>query len=91
MEACALIVATRPDVPADMTALPPEILDDIARRLDKQSLVNLALTCKKIYASATGALYQSYSNRAPPAKAPFHLFLRTICERPDLAAQVKAV
>jgi hypothetical protein len=51
----------------------------------------LALTCKKTNISANDVLYKTYLNRTAPANAPFYLFVRTLCERPDLAAKVKLV
>jgi hypothetical protein len=41
--------------------------------------------------SATKILYKAYINRESPSITPFALFLRTLCERPDLAEKVKVV
>jgi hypothetical protein len=71
--------------------LPNELLDAIATPLDKPSLCSFALTCRKTHPAAIDALYKDYRNPAPPSKAPFTPFLRTICERPDLAAKVKNI
>jgi hypothetical protein len=76
---------------AKFTKLPTEILDQITSLLPRSALLAFALTSKKASASATDTLYKTYLNRTAPAKAPFHLFLRTICERSDLAARVKRV
>lgn len=72
-------------------ALPTELLDQVASLLPRSALRALALTSKKANVSAMDTLYKTYLNRTAPAKAPFHLFLRTICEGPDLAAKVKRV
>ncbi|KAF9701294.1 hypothetical protein EKO04_000091 [Ascochyta lentis] len=69
--------------------LPNELLDAIVALLDQPSHYALALTCKATNPSASGALYSTYTNRDAPSKAPFHLFLRTLCERSELAAMVK--
>ncbi|KAI4621810.1 hypothetical protein J4E80_004183 [Alternaria sp. BMP 0032] len=71
--------------------LPTELLDQIAGLLPRSALRALALASKKANVSAIDTLYKTYLNRTAPAKAPFHLFLRTVCERPDLAAKVKRV
>jgi hypothetical protein len=76
---------------ASLTTIPTELLDEVASYLPHSSLLALALTSKKTNVSAIDTLYETYLNRTPPAKAPFYLFLRTICERPDLAAKVKKV
>lgn len=76
---------------APLTKLPNELLDAIASRLDKPSLCNFASTSKKTTPSATNALYRTYINREASSDAPFALFLRTVCDRPDLAAKVKFV
>ncbi|KAJ4362622.1 hypothetical protein N0V95_001427 [Ascochyta clinopodiicola] len=69
--------------------LPIELLDAVVSLLDQPSHRALALTCKAANAFASRALYATYINRDAPSKAPFHLFLRTLCERPELAAMVK--
>jgi len=74
-----------------LTTLPNELLDAVANYLDKPSLCELALACKGTTRSSTDALYKEYVNHDPPSKAPFALFLGTICKRPDLAAKVKEV
>jgi hypothetical protein len=74
-----------------LTTIPTELLDKVASYLPRSSLLAFALTSKKTNISAIDTLYETYLNRTPPAKAPFYLFLRTICERPDLAAKVKKV
>ncbi|KAI4649149.1 hypothetical protein J4E93_003463 [Alternaria ventricosa] len=76
---------------ASFLKLPTELLDQIASLLPRSALRALALTSKKANVSAIDTLYKTYLNRTAPAKAPFHLFLRTVCERPDLAAKVKRV
>lgn len=79
---------------AEATALPTlpnELLDAICARLDRRSRCALALTCKATNLSATGALDRTYTNRTNPADAPFFLFLRTICENPELATLVKEI
>ena len=75
----------------NLLSLPTEVLDEIATFLPRSVLCALALTSKKTYHSATDVLYETYVNHTAPAKAPFYLFLRTLCERPDLAARVKRV
>lgn len=74
-----------------LTTIPAELLDEIATYLDRSSLFALSLVCKSGNLSANHVLYRAYVNLEPPAKAPIHLFLRTICERPDLAAKVRRV
>ncbi|KAF1833912.1 hypothetical protein BDW02DRAFT_551522 [Decorospora gaudefroyi] len=81
----------QPTGAANLMSLPTEVLDQIARRLSRPELYALALTCRKTKKSAIDVLYKAYQNREPPAKAPFYLFLRTICERPTLAVKVKRV
>jgi len=76
---------------ASFLKLPTELLDQIASLLPRSALRALALTSKKANVSATDTLYKTYLNRTAPAKAPFYLFLRTVCDRPDLAAKVKRV
>ncbi|KAI4958425.1 hypothetical protein J4E86_004025 [Alternaria arbusti] len=76
---------------ASFLKLPTELLDQVASLLPRSALRALALTSKKANVSAIDTLYKIYLNRTAPAKAPFHLFLRTVCERPDLAAKVKRV
>ncbi|KAI4662952.1 uncharacterized protein J4E79_004264 [Alternaria viburni] len=76
---------------ASFLKLPTELLDQIASLLPQSALRALALASKKANVSAIDTLYKTYLNRTAPAKAPFHLFLRTVCERPDLAAKVKRV
>lgn len=71
--------------------LPIELLDAIMAFLDRPSYCALALTCKATRTSASEALYATYINRDAPSKAPFHLFLRTLCERPVLAAMVRGL
>jgi hypothetical protein len=71
--------------------IPTELLDQITRLLPRSALRALALTSKTANKSATEVLYKVYLNRTAPAKAPFYLFLRTLCERPELAAKVKRV
>jgi hypothetical protein len=71
--------------------LPTELVDAVAELLDKSSLCSLALVSKSMEPSATNNLYKEYYNLEAPSKAPFALFLRTIYERPDLAAKVKFV
>ncbi|KAI1516780.1 hypothetical protein Ptr86124_003717 [Pyrenophora tritici-repentis] len=75
----------------NLLSMPTEVLDEIATLLPRPALHALALTSKKTYNSAVDMLYKTYLNRTKPAKAPFYLFLRTLCERPDLAAKVKRV
>jgi hypothetical protein len=70
----------------DFMALPTELLDQVTGFLPRSSLRALALTCERTYKSAIIVLYTTYLNRQLLAKAPFYLFLRTLCERPDLAA-----
>ncbi|KZM28811.1 uncharacterized protein EKO05_0008544 [Ascochyta rabiei] len=77
--------------PLDLLYLPIELLDAIVALLDQLSHSALALTCKATNPSASKALYATYTNRDAPLKAPFHLFLRTLCERPELAAMVKGL
>ncbi|KAH9882802.1 hypothetical protein J1614_000168 [Plenodomus biglobosus] len=74
-----------------LTTIPTKLLDEIAANLDRSSLFALSLVCKSGNISANHVLYRAYVNLEPPAKAPIHLFLRTICERPDLAAKVRRV
>ncbi|KAI8943463.1 hypothetical protein NX059_001469 [Plenodomus lindquistii] len=76
---------------AGLTTIPQELLDKIAAHLDRSALLALALTSKSGNVSANIVLYRAYVNLEPPAKAPIHLFLRTICERPDLAEKVREV
>ncbi|KAI4689644.1 uncharacterized protein J4E88_002999 [Alternaria novae-zelandiae] len=76
---------------ASFLKLPTELLDQIASLLPRSALRALALASKKASVSAIDTLYKTYLNRTAPAKAPFHLFLRTVCERPDLTAKVKRV
>ncbi|KAI4621441.1 uncharacterized protein J4E87_006658 [Alternaria ethzedia] len=76
---------------ASFLKLPTELLDQVASLLPRSAFRALALTSKKANVSAIDTLYKIYLNRTAPAKAPFHLFLRTVCERPDLAAKVKRV
>jgi hypothetical protein len=76
---------------ASLMSMPTELLDQVACLLPKSALRALSLTCKKTRPSATDVLYKTYLNRTIPAKAPFYLFLRTLCERPDLAEKVKRV
>lgn len=71
--------------------LPVELLDTITAFLDQSSLRFLALTCKATRKSASRVLYATYVNREAPSKAPFHTFLRTLCESPELAAMVKTL
>jgi hypothetical protein len=61
------------------------------RHLEKPSLCALALTYKRFSLSAAEVLYRTYVNRDAPSIAPFALFLRTMCTRPDLAAKVQFV
>jgi hypothetical protein len=75
----------------NLVDIPTELLDQIASLAPRSALCALALTLKKASVSAINSLYKSYLNRTAPAKAPFYLFLHTICERPDLAAKVKRV
>ena len=82
---------TQPVLTAKRDSMPTEVLDEVAMLLPRSALGTLALISKKTYMSATDVLYKTYLNRTAPAKAPFHLFLRTLCERPDLAARVKRV
>ncbi|KAE8858962.1 hypothetical protein PTNB73_08442 [Pyrenophora teres f. teres] len=72
-------------------SMPTEVLDGIATLLPRSALRAFALTSKRTYNSAVDLLYKTYLNRTAPAKAPFYLFLRTLCERPNLAARVKRV
>jgi hypothetical protein len=77
--------------PAPIAKLPTELVDAVAGLLDKSSLCSLALVSKSKSPSATDILYKEYVNREPPSQAPFATFLRTMCERPDLAAKIKFV
>lgn len=74
-----------------MAKLPNELRQEIFSYLDEASLRYVALTSKKVSPSASAILYETYINHVSPSKAPFALFLRTICERPDLTARVKRV
>ncbi|KAF1844603.1 uncharacterized protein K460DRAFT_404892 [Cucurbitaria berberidis CBS 394.84] len=80
-----------PSGPTSLATLPNELLDEVVSHLDRPSLLALALTCKQTKISSTEKLYRTYVNHEPPSKAPFHLFLRTICERPELADKVREV
>lgn len=84
------LAAPKPE-PLGLCYLPVELLDAIVTFLDQQSLCALILTCKATKNSASQALYTTYVNRDAPSKKPFHLFLRTLCESPELAAMVKAL
>lgn len=70
-----------------------EPLDTVVALLNRLSHRALALTCKTINTSATAALYATCTNREAPSDAPFDLFLRTLCERPDfdLAVMVRGL
>jgi hypothetical protein len=85
------MAAAEPNEAASLTSVPIELLDQVAGLLPRSALRALALTCKKTNKSANDVLFKTYLNRTAPAKAPFYLFLRTLCERPDLAAKVKLV
>jgi hypothetical protein len=74
-----------------LTSLPNELLDAICARLTRSARCALALACKATKPSATAALYKVYTNRSAPWDAPFHLFLRTICEKPEYGVLVKEV
>jgi hypothetical protein len=78
-------------MPPPITILPNELLDGITAYLDQGSLNALTSTCKFTNPSATDALYRVYINRESPSEASFVPFLRTICERPDLAAKVRTL
>jgi hypothetical protein len=86
-----LALAAPQPKPLDLCCLPTELLDAIAAVLDQQSLCALVLTCKATKDSSSQALYATYINRDAPSKAPFHLFLRTLCESSQLAAMVRAL
>lgn len=75
--------------PLGLIHLPIELLDAVVALLDQPSHRALALTCRATNTSASEALYATYINRHAPSDAPFHLFLRTLCERPELAAMVR--
>ncbi|KAJ8113532.1 hypothetical protein OPT61_g4361 [Boeremia exigua] len=75
--------------PLTLLHLPNELLDAIVTFLDQSALCSFALTCKKTELSASEALYATYTNRDAPSKAPFHLFLRTLCNNPEVAFMVK--
>jgi hypothetical protein len=74
-----------------ITTLPNELLNETSSLIDKPSLLYFALTSTKVNLSATDILYRTYINRRSPSIAPFALFLRTLCERPDLAKKVRVV
>lgn len=86
-----LAVAVPQTEPLALCHLPVELLDAIVTFLDRKTLCALVLTCEATKNSASQALYASYVNREAPSKRPFHLFLRTLCESPELAAMVKVL
>ncbi|KAF2854969.1 hypothetical protein T440DRAFT_486005 [Plenodomus tracheiphilus IPT5] len=69
-----------PPIP-DLLRILLELLDEIATYRDHPTLLALSLACKS----------GTYVNLEAPTIAPIHLFLRTICERPNLAAKVRRV
>ena len=85
------------NVQRGITRLPNELLDGIFSGLGVTQLHALSLACRATTAAANNALYQKYTNyRQDDDKVivmdkPPRLFLRTLCERPDLAAKVKKV
>lgn len=86
-----LTLTTPQTVSLGLRYLPIELQDMIVTFLDQESLFSLALTCRSTKASAMRIIYASYVNRDAPSKAPFHTFLRTLCESPELAAMVKVI
>lgn len=84
------LAAPRPE-PLGLCYLPVELLDAIVAYLDQQSLCALVLTCKATKRRASQGLYRRYVNRDAPSKRPFYLFLRTLCESPELAAMVRVL
>ncbi|KAF2798075.1 hypothetical protein K505DRAFT_372026 [Melanomma pulvis-pyrius CBS 109.77] len=84
-----------PLVSRGLASLANEILDNIFSHLDTLDLHALSLTCRATTAAANNASYKSFTNyrkgsaNIAAVDRPLHLFLRTLCERPDLAVKVK--
>jgi hypothetical protein len=72
-----------------LATLANELLGGIASYLGQSDLYSFALICRNTKASGYEALYQVYENIHDDR--PFALFLRTLCQRTDLAEKVKGV
>jgi hypothetical protein len=89
--------ASTPSAPQGLARLPNELLDNIFSHLDTPELHALSLTCRNATAAANNVMYMGYANHTYGPNGILtvgkHLypFLRTLCERPDLAAKVKSM
>ncbi|KAH7378311.1 hypothetical protein BKA66DRAFT_149279 [Pyrenochaeta sp. MPI-SDFR-AT-0127] len=85
---------------ASLQSLPNELLDNIFANIDSRDARNVSLTCKRLRAVATPAVYHSISlewrnairRGATAPKAPhIHSLLRTLIKNPDYVKLIKSL